>query len=637
MLVPFVMKAQETPPAFDANFKQLSTSQFYIHLPDSALWHYKGTVFGWERLASLQNLEKSVNFVTPETFGAVGDGTTDDLTAWQAAVASGKEIRPTNNKRYYLSATLNITAGTIIRGTGVGNTASVYINGNYTAFAITGDNVLIDGVSFFGTWSGGSITPTYPLQRGISVVGSLSPSTEYPRIQISNCTGYELDGAFIYIANNGFDKHQGVQVSNCNAFLCQVGYLSDVRGEYNTFSNCVASSCYIGAEIAGGNNNFIGGIFTNNAIGFHLLGGANNAHAVITGALINHNTFFGIHAESVTYGYNFVGCSIYANNIWIDNSTGIAFSAGDISADTIYFQNSNKTFFDGVKFVTDPLIYLNWNGTDNTGTASDVRWFNNKFYTPRADIYNELQEGIIAPSYSIPSGTGNEFLLANGTTTTFGTTSGTVADGSLYYPNTGGNLNGSLNLTSGSINFYTGSAEMVNRSASSLDLYGSSSTRNLQLKTDGTSVFGYSATAPTFNQTSLTPQRLVFSDGSHNLKDTAGVTVIGGVINAKNFKASDLNDGVAGALVSDGAGNVIKAPLPIYGSFSLTGNGTTSVKYTTSDYEFCNIVVQPKNAAALTAGQFYVTTDATGITLTFATATINSAYLLYDFTAHSVA
>lgn len=56
--------SQETPPAMDANFKQLTTSQFYLHLPDSAIWQYKGAAYGWARIGRFKDINTKVDKVT---------------------------------------------------------------------------------------------------------------------------------------------------------------------------------------------------------------------------------------------------------------------------------------------------------------------------------------------------------------------------------------------------------------------------------------------------------------------------------------------------------------------------------------------------------------------------------------------
>ncbi len=363
----------------------------------------------------------------------MGNGTTDDKTALQNAINTGLPVRLAR-KKYYISGSITIPGGTNITGAGAGGASNIYINSNNPIFIIAGHDIIIDKVSFTGSDLTPSSTPTYPNQNGISVLGSSSLLNDWHRIVINNCSFYGLNGAGIYIGYNGtWTEFDGVQIANSYAKKCTYGFFCDVRGEYNTFTGCKSYACYMGFRDAGGNNIFSSGLLSGNSIGAYLTGGENNAHSIIGNTLINHNSIYGVQTSGVTLGWNLTSCEIYSNDIYIDTSIGIKFTVCDISVPNIYFKNSSSIELIDIKFTTTPNIYLSWNGTDNTGTPSDVVFFNPKFWAslPGGIIYNQLINGltISSGSLSLPSGniSMNGGISMNGNT---GTTIQMMANGS---------------------------------------------------------------------------------------------------------------------------------------------------------------------------------------------------------------
>ena len=385
---------------------------------------------------AFNNINKKLYYVTPEDYGAVGDGVTDDKTAIQNAVNSGKPVNLAK-KRYFISGTIDLPEGTIIKGTGTGSLTNIKITANAPAFAVKGNNVNIDGVSFIGnhSWVSGSYTTANPNQHGIAVIGTADFVTDYERILISNCTFYQMSGGGIYITYNiggvlAGTYSGGVQATNCVAYACYVGYYADERGEYNAFVNCKAYRCAIGFRAAGGNNMFTGGILNSNNTGAYLTGGANNGHGTLSSTALNHNVQYGLWTNGVTIGYNISDCQIYTNDIYFQNSIGIDISGGGISVNSIYAHASSKIAFTNVSFTTTPAnLYFNYNGTDNTGVLSDVNFFNPKWWVtvPSSIVSNQLDNGLFV------TGTIKNFMLA-GTGTRLVTASPTGELGTTSIP-----------------------------------------------------------------------------------------------------------------------------------------------------------------------------------------------------------
>lgn len=334
-----------------------------------------------------------VNFVTPEQYGAIGDGVTDDLTAIQNAVNSGKAVY-FGNKRYFISGTIELPEGAFIKGAGTGLGTTLKSTSDNPFISVEGDNITIESMSFLGYGSNynADYTPfANPNQHGISIVGVLGVTT-INRIQISNCGFYGVAGAGVYISQNVGESFAGaIQVSNCYAYRSTVGFFADVRGEYNLFTGNKAYECGVGFKVAGGNNPFVGGILSSNRTNLMILGGANNGHSVISGTSINHGVEYGIQSDSLTLGYNIADCPIYANDIYLKNSIGVVFSDCDISVDNLNFEGSTKIQFNNTKFTTTPAFDIDFNGS-----PSDVNFFNSKFWgaVPTSISHNQLFNGL---------------------------------------------------------------------------------------------------------------------------------------------------------------------------------------------------------------------------------------------------
>lgn len=64
-------------------------------------------------------IDRRIHYVTPEMYGALGDGTTNDIEAFNQALQTEKSLRLKNNKTYYLDITdtpIHVFSNTIING-----------------------------------------------------------------------------------------------------------------------------------------------------------------------------------------------------------------------------------------------------------------------------------------------------------------------------------------------------------------------------------------------------------------------------------------------------------------------------------------------------------------------------------------
>lgn len=288
---------------------------------------------------------RDIPFVTPEQYGAIGDGSTNDYVAIQAAVDSGLPVF-FGKKNYRTSSTINLPNNSKIFGSGEGSIVS--ITANINLFNLTGTYVSIENLTMAGNSTGDS-------QVGINGTGVLFTTLIYG-CRISNCSFQNFSYCGIVSINNAGasnTQHEGgFWIENSKFQNCTNGIFFQDRCEYNTIVNCVILQCGSGVRFTGGNNTIIGGSVTDcTTQAFRLDTGTNPGKNVIDGVKINHNAiaFTGITATNGTIVSN---CSILASvAINLTNCEGWKFVNNDMSAMAITTTNST-----GIEFLFNRFI-----------------------------------------------------------------------------------------------------------------------------------------------------------------------------------------------------------------------------------------------------------------------------------------
>ena len=243
------------------------------------------------------------NFVTPEMFGAVGDGVTDDTDAVREALTHEYVIM---NNSYLLTSQIRINNPvTVISKDGevvanVAFPAAGYSAGSF--FFITSDNVSINGLTIKGNFSGNdgmygveisrakyvnieNVHFDLPLSADLLNVNHcdgvhIAGQSEY--INVSNCYGTTGDDC---IALNTPESFQGsikhVTIDNCN-FHTSIGIRLYSNNNLYTIEDVHISNCLIDSELhdvirilnsgstggdAGADKCFIDGLYIDNVNG----------------------------------------------------------------------------------------------------------------------------------------------------------------------------------------------------------------------------------------------------------------------------------------------------------------------------------------------------------------------------------
>lgn len=185
-----------------------------------------------------------------------------------------------------------------------------------------------------------------------------------PDVVIDNVMALGFSGAGFYGVGTGYNELRSFRISNCFAQYNAAGLFLDASSEYGIFYNVSCINNYYGCANYGGNNLFSGCHFVSNAEGFYLYGDTtaapNSGHGSCVACTFNHNTAYGIHAESEFNGFSFNGCQIHLNitdDIYLHIAKGFIFSGNQFgNGAKINITVGNQTTFANNIFNDAPTI-----------------------------------------------------------------------------------------------------------------------------------------------------------------------------------------------------------------------------------------------------------------------------------------
>lgn len=161
------------------------------------------------------------SFVTPEQFGAVGDGVTDDTAAINRMFSVGKPFVLFSQKTYKVTAPIDVDANGINI---IGNGCTI-ASGSASGFRIseTSHDIEITGINFVQSFEVGSTAAT---NYGIGILGSSTTALyQAYNIHIAECS---FTGGVLGISATNC---QNIEISNCQ-FGSFVYKPSDAAGGY---------------------------------------------------------------------------------------------------------------------------------------------------------------------------------------------------------------------------------------------------------------------------------------------------------------------------------------------------------------------------------------------------------------------
>lgn len=267
-------------------------------------------------------------------YGAVGDGTTNNTAAFQAAVNTGLPVFVPHGT-FLISTTVTMENNQTMFG--MDWQSIIKITANTRAIAVD-SGCVVSGLKFIGNGKAGSGA----FNTGIIISGAVGGSIDNCMFQdfagdpVANGGG-GVFGSSIHSANS-----DGWRITNNYFYNNDAGLNLSTRGEYVsvTANSFGANTCALLG--AAGNLSIVGNIIQNNTTGFKCINVTNNSHSTISSNLINHNVY-PIWIEDVAFssGFSFNDNMIFFGGIYIKNANNIKFSNNQFqSLDSVYLDNS---------------------------------------------------------------------------------------------------------------------------------------------------------------------------------------------------------------------------------------------------------------------------------------------------------
>lgn len=316
----------------------------YAEVNDKKGSFYKAVATTSAKAIALQNnlyaipfeLEESTKYyATPEMYGAVGDGITDDSAAIASAIAENKVLY-FNPKTYLISADAHLTLDNI---TMFGNGATIKLKPNdktgYSMFKISGDNVYIANFTLIGDKNEHTGT-TGEFGNCLDISGS--------NILVQNCVlsfGWG-DGAEIY--NNANNVHFiNTVFDNNRRNGCSIVSGTNCVFEGCTFSNTAGAIPQSGVDIESyPENTAIDNIHFNNC-NFINNKGANFENYSASGKVYLTNSFFNSTTNTSDTDL-YLNSSTIISGLIVENAKPTIFSTygGKLTIENVTVRNAGN-------------------------------------------------------------------------------------------------------------------------------------------------------------------------------------------------------------------------------------------------------------------------------------------------------
>jgi hypothetical protein len=331
-------------------------------------------------------------FVSVITYGAKGDGSTDDTTAFQNALATGQPVYvPPWKTNGYVVGNLILSNNSMFSDGG-----HLIFNGSATNFCIQFAPAAV-APSYVGatnTWGrsglrgleidgggGANIPSSFSTRHGVWV-DPYGTNNFIENCYIHGFSGYGVLLAstkpFAVVAPFLSNQLPHVKISNVKSdqnfygFYYASGRLPQLGGDsdsYEVFSTTATTlSCYsnaVGLFLQSGNSTFGNCDFSYNQTGVVLSDPAGaSSHDTLTGCMLDHAVNYAVVGTNVANGIEFVACMDFSSPWYLTNCAGVVFESGMLDNTTLTITNGTANIFRNNHWVNAAPIFTFQNATN---------------------------------------------------------------------------------------------------------------------------------------------------------------------------------------------------------------------------------------------------------------------------------
>lgn len=312
-------------------------------------------------------------------YGAVGDGTTNNTTAFQDALNTGYPVFVPAGT-YLLSTQVTMTANQILYGADWNSIIKVTAN---VRGVVLDSGCRVTGLKFVGAGKAAAGTAN----TGILATAAVGWTIDWCMFQDFAGNPTQNGGGGVCVAALHSSNSDGGRISNNYFYNNDAGLCFNNRGEYVTVVGNNFGANTVAVLMGAGNLNINGNIIQNNTTGIKCIDGTNPHHSLVVNNNINHNAHpYWIedvpHIIGMTFANNFVFYGapkiIRSHNIRFNNESWTSFDS--IHLDNSTFLSRTNCWY-GLTQANSQIPVNKYNGAEDFTILGEMRYANDSITT----------------------------------------------------------------------------------------------------------------------------------------------------------------------------------------------------------------------------------------------------------------